>query len=195
MTVKHAKTQARRAEILKIARQVFAEKGFEAATISEIVSRAGIAQGTFYLYFPSKISVVVTLAEEMQTSIEQALRASYAEFSSLDTMIEKSVESAFRITGEYRDILAIVHSGIRWLEVEEARSHIFTPYHELIASAISRAQEAGIVSQTVDPKVTAVFIVGLIYYAADQCYVYHSATPPEVYIAEAARFIRQALRV
>lgn len=195
MTVKHAKTQARRAEILKIARQVFAEKGFEAATISEIVSRAGIAQGTFYLYFPSKISVVVTLAEEMQTSIEQALRASYAEFSSLDTMIEKSVESAFRITGEYRDILAIVHSGIRWLEVEEARSHIFTPYHELIAEAIRRAQEAGIVSQTVDPKVTAVFIVGLIYYAADQCYVYHSATPPKVYIAEAARFIRQALRV
>ena len=194
MALKHPKTIARRAELLKIARQVFAEKGFDATTVSEIVSRAGIAQGTFYLYFPSKISVVVTLAEEMQTSIEQALHASYAESVSLDAMIERSVASAFHIFGEYRDILTLVHSGIRWLEDEEARSHIFAPYHTLIAGAIRRAQDTGAVSQDLDPEVTAVFIVGLIYYSADQCYVYHSPTSPEVYIAEAARFIRQALR-
>ncbi|HEU5374487.1 MAG TPA: TetR/AcrR family transcriptional regulator [Ktedonobacteraceae bacterium] len=195
MALKQSKTQARRAEILKIARETFAEKGFEATTISEIVSRAGIAQGTFYLYFPSKISVVVTLAKEMQADIEQALRASYAESTNLDEMIKRSVESAFQIVGQYRDILALVHSGIRWLETEEARSHIFAPYHALIAEAIRRAQDASAVSTTVNPEVTAVFIVGLIYYSADQCYVYHSSIPPEVYIAEAARFIRQALGV
>jgi AcrR family transcriptional regulator len=193
MALKRPKTLARRAELLQIARQVFAEKGFEATTISEIVSRAGIAQGTFYLYFPSKISVVVTLADEMQASIEQALRASYAESASLDAMIERSVESAFHIMGQYRDVLALVHSGIRWLEAEEEHLHIFMPYHTLIAEAIRRAQDAGVVSPTINPDVTAVFIVGLVYYAADQSYVYHSPTPPEVYIAEAARFIHQAL--
>ncbi|MEO6892020.1 MAG: helix-turn-helix domain-containing protein [Ktedonobacteraceae bacterium] len=35
----------RRAELLKVAREVFAEKGFEATTISEIVARAGVAPG------------------------------------------------------------------------------------------------------------------------------------------------------
>lgn len=194
MALKHPKTIARRAELLKIARQVFAEKGFDATTVSEIVSRAGIAQGTFYLYFPSKMSVVVTLADEMQASIEQALRDSYAGSANLDAMIERSVSSAFHIVGEYRDILALVHSGVRWFESEEGRSHIFAPYHTLIAEAIRRAQEAGTVSQDLDAEVTAVFIVGLVYYAADQCYVYHSPIPPEVYIAEAARFILQALR-
>ncbi len=193
MALKHPKTIARRAELLKIARQIFAEKGFDATTVSEIVARAGIAQGTFYLYFPSKISVVVTLADEMQASIEQALRESYAESVSLDAMIERSVASAFRIVGEYRDILALVHSGVRWLESEEGRSHIFAPYHTLIAEAIRRAQEVGTVSQGLNAEVTAVFIVGLVYYAADQCYVYHSPTPADVYITEAARFIRQAL--
>lgn len=195
MALKHPKTQARRAELLKIAREVLAEKGFEATTISEIVSRAGVAQGTFYLYFPSKISLVVTLAQEMQASIEGALRTSYAEAKSLGEMIDRSVESAFRIMGQYRDILALVHSGIRWLEAEEAHEHIFSPYHALIAETIRRAQDVGAISPTINPVVTAVFIVGSIYYAADQCYVYHSTIPPETYIAEAARFIRLALGV
>lgn len=195
MAVKHPKTQARRAELLRIAREVLAEKGFEATTISEIVSRAGVAQGTFYLYFPSKISLIVTLAAEMQASIEQALRVSYVEAKSLGEMIDRSVQSAFTIMGEYRDILALIHSGIRWLEAEEAHAHIFTPYHNLIAETIHRAQDAGAVSRAIDPQVTAVFIVGSIYYSADQCYVYHSSIPPEVYITEASRFIRQALGV
>jgi AcrR family transcriptional regulator len=195
MAVKHPKTLMRRAELLKAARAVLAEKGFEAATIAEIVARAGVAQGTFYLYFPSKISLVLTLAAEMQKSIEQALHRSYAQAHNLGEMIDSSVQAAFEILGRYRDILALVHSGIRWLEAEEAHAHIFTPYHTLIAEAIRCAQQDGAVNPAMNPQVTAVFIVGTIYYAADQCYIYHSPIPPQVYIAEAARFIRQALGV
>ena len=195
MAVKNPKTQARRAELLKVAREILAEKGFEATTISEIVSRAGVAQGTFYLYFPSKISLIVTLAQEMQVQIEQALRASYAEAGDLNEMIERCVSAAFQIMGQYRDVLALIHSGIRWIESEEAHEHIFAPYHALIAEAIRRAQDAQSVSPTINPDVTAVFIVGVVYYSADQCYVYHSSIAPEVYVAEAGRFIRQALGV
>lgn len=195
MTIKHQKTQARRTELLKVAREVLAEKGFEATTISEIVARAGVAQGTFYLYFPSKISLVVTLATEMQENIEQALRISYAEAKNLGEMIDRSVDASFRILGQYRDILTLVHSGIRWMEAQEAHSHIFTPYHALITETIRRAQEINAVSSDIDPHVTAVFIVGAIYYAADQCYVYSSSITPEVYIAQAACFIRQVLGV
>lgn len=195
MAVRHPKTQARRAELLRVAREVLAEKGFDATTISEIVSRAGVAQGTFYLYFPSKISLVVTLALEMQNSIEQALRTTYAEAANLREMIDKSVEAAFLIMYEYRDILTLVHSGIRWLESEEAQVPIFAHYHALIAEAIRQAQERGDISSTINADATAVFIVGTIYYSADQCYVYHSSISPEIYISEAARFIRQALGV
>ena len=178
-----------------MARAVFAEKGFDATTVSEIVARAGVAQGTFYLYFPSKISVVKTLVEELRSKIEQALRTSTAESSNLSEMIERSVEAAFRIMGEYSDVLALTHSGIRWLAAEEASSPVFAPYHALIAETIRSAQAAGAVSSTLHPEVTAVFIVGTIYYAADQCYVYHSPIAPEVYIKEAARFVCKALGI
>ena len=195
MAVKNLKTQARHAELLRVAREVLAEKGFDATTISEIVARAGVAQGTFYLYFPSKISVVKTLVEEMRAKIEQAVHSASAEASHLGEMIERSVEAAFHIMGEYRDVLALTHSGIRWLATEEARSPTFAPYHALIAETLRNAQATGAVSATLNPDVTAVFIVGTIYYAADQCYVYHSSIAPEIYIAEAACFIRKALNL
>ncbi len=195
MALKHPKTQARHAELLRVAREVFAEKGFDATTISEIVARAGVAQGTFYLYFPSKISVIKTLTEDLRVKIEQALRTASAEAKNLSEMIERSVEAAFRIMGEYSDVLAFTHSGIRWLATEEARSPVFAPYHALIAETIRNAQATGAVSSTIQPEVTAVFIVGTIYYAADQCYVYHSSIAPEIYIAEAARFICKALGI
>ena len=51
----------RRAALLDAARQIFAAKGVEAARVSEIVARAGVAQGTFYLYFTSKASLVLAL--------------------------------------------------------------------------------------------------------------------------------------
>src|SRR5205807_37791 len=100
----------RRVELLKIAREIFAEKGFEATTISEIVSRAGVAQGTFYWYFPSKNSLIRTLAEEMQDQIKYALLSFYSRTEDLCVMIEKSVAEAFRIMEQYRDVLTIVRS-------------------------------------------------------------------------------------
>lgn len=40
-------------------------KGRRKTKISDIVKLAGIAQGTFYLYFPSKLSVMPAIAEVM----------------------------------------------------------------------------------------------------------------------------------
>ena len=48
----------RREQILRVATAVFAEQGYHKASISEIIERAGIARGTFYLYFSSKHSVL-----------------------------------------------------------------------------------------------------------------------------------------
>lgn len=193
--MKHPRTQDRREELLRAAREIFAEKGFEAATVSEIVARAGVAQGTFYLYFPSKFSVVKDLTHEMQGRIEQAVRLSSAEAADLGEMIDRSVETSFRILGEYRDVLALPSVSQRWLVGGENNISFFTPYHILIAETICNAQAAGTVSPAIDAQVTAMLIIGMIYYAANQCYVYRSAISAETYIKEAAGFIRRALGI
>jgi AcrR family transcriptional regulator len=47
----------RRQQILHHAREVFARRGYHAAKIDDIVSAAGVARGTFYLYFEDKRSI------------------------------------------------------------------------------------------------------------------------------------------
>lgn len=49
--------EQRRAQILAIATEVFAEKGYHDARIDDIVVRASIARGTFYLYFHDKRAI------------------------------------------------------------------------------------------------------------------------------------------
>lgn len=47
----------RRQQILTLARDVFARRGYHATKIDEIVAAAGIARGTFYLYFEDKRAI------------------------------------------------------------------------------------------------------------------------------------------
>jgi AcrR family transcriptional regulator len=56
--------QANRAAILAAARDVFAEIGYGAATVRDIVRGTDLATGTFYNYFPDKEAVFRALLDE-----------------------------------------------------------------------------------------------------------------------------------
>jgi AcrR family transcriptional regulator len=53
-----------RAELLDAATNVFAERGYQAATVDEIVATAGLSKGTFYWHFESKEGLFAALLEE-----------------------------------------------------------------------------------------------------------------------------------
>ncbi len=55
----------RRQAILNAAMKVFAQRGYAAATIREIAREADIAQGTIYLYFPSKREILLAVYRSM----------------------------------------------------------------------------------------------------------------------------------
>jgi AcrR family transcriptional regulator len=56
--------QANRAAILDAAREVFADIGYGAATVRDVIRRTDLAAGTFYNYFPDKESVFRALIED-----------------------------------------------------------------------------------------------------------------------------------
>jgi AcrR family transcriptional regulator len=58
---RHAETRRR---LLSAARAVFAEKGYENASVAEVVRRAGRAQGSFYLHFANKEAVLQALLND-----------------------------------------------------------------------------------------------------------------------------------
>ena len=72
------KKDAKRTAMMTAAMRVFAEKGYHAATVRDVVGEADVAIGTFYFYFPDKETLFVHLYEEtadfLLQAIEQALR-------------------------------------------------------------------------------------------------------------------------
>lgn len=67
--------EARPAELLAAALDCFVEKGFAATRMDDIARRAGVAKGTFYLYFPSKQAVFEALVRESLLPRVAALEA------------------------------------------------------------------------------------------------------------------------
>ena len=70
---------ANRAAILAAAREVFAEEGYGAASVRDIVRRTDLASGTFYNYFPDKDAIFVALiaeaGEEARRRVREARRS------------------------------------------------------------------------------------------------------------------------
>ncbi len=59
----------RRLQILDAARDVFAKRGYARATVDDIVAEAGVARGTFYLYFDDKRDAFVELVQRFASQI------------------------------------------------------------------------------------------------------------------------------
>lgn len=55
--------KARRDGLVSAAAQVFSERGVANTSVSDIVKAAGVAQGTFYLYFDSKDEIILAVVE------------------------------------------------------------------------------------------------------------------------------------
>ena len=67
--------EARRAELVSAAAAVFAQRGVANTAVSDIVKAAGVAQGTFYLYFDSKDDAVLAVVERMADAIIESMAA------------------------------------------------------------------------------------------------------------------------
>src|SRR5215472_3897138 len=63
----------RRQQILAHARDVFAKRGYHAAKIDDIVAAAGVARGTFYLYFEDKRAIFEEIVDRTIARVGMAI--------------------------------------------------------------------------------------------------------------------------
>ena len=72
------KSEETSAQIVNAALNSFREQGFEAATMSDIAEKAGVATGAAYYYFPSKDAIVMDFyrrsCDEMQPKMRRPSR-------------------------------------------------------------------------------------------------------------------------
>jgi AcrR family transcriptional regulator len=92
---KRARGKQRVAELLAAAADVFAEKGFEAATMTEIAAGAGAPIGSLYQFFPTKEALADTLVQNYAGMIAEDLEALELQAPGID--IADLVESLFKL--------------------------------------------------------------------------------------------------
>ena len=66
--------QARRAQVLRHAKRIFARKGYHRTNVADIIARARIARGTFYLYFQNKKDLFEELLEQVVRELARRIQ-------------------------------------------------------------------------------------------------------------------------
>jgi len=70
---KAAERQARRRRIQRVARKLFADRGFQRTTIEDVARRASLSVGAIYLYFRSKEELYVSLLQDNLLTLHKEL--------------------------------------------------------------------------------------------------------------------------
>src|SRR5207237_5701427 len=93
--------EARPAEIVAAALEVFVERGFAAARLADVARRAGVTKGTVYLYFDSKEALFKAVVREtIVPVIAQGEALAQAFTGSARELVERLVREYWRLVGE-----------------------------------------------------------------------------------------------
>jgi AcrR family transcriptional regulator len=91
------KKDAKRTAMMQAAVRVFAEKGYYAATVRDIVDASNVAIGTFYFYFPDKETLFIYLYEETADFLLQTIQQALATRATLPHQVTAAVRAYVNI--------------------------------------------------------------------------------------------------
>ncbi|AXH98347.1 TetR/AcrR family transcriptional regulator [Sporosarcina sp. PTS2304] len=182
--------------IINSAIEVFQEQGIEKTKISDIVKRAGIAQGTFYLYFPSKLSLMPAIAEVMVMKTMEIVIRTVDDQAPYPKQFEQMVDAIYEVNKEYYEILAVIYSGLASTEHIKEWESVYAPFYQWVSEKLEAAKNEGAVRQSIKPERTAKIIIGLIESTAEQVFLYahHDESEADRQKEEVLDFLTHALQ-
>lgn len=116
---------ANRQAILVAARRVFAQLGYEAATVRDIIRGTDLASGTFYNYFRSKEEVFEALADDGARRFRPILRAARESARSFEDYLGGAFRAYFHFIAE--------DNSLEGRPIDERRPHVRTDTPEMMA--------------------------------------------------------------
>lgn len=134
----------RRADILQAAEQVFAEKGYHAASIEEIAHTAEYASGTVYLYFKDKEALYIELFEDKIRAMSLALQTEAARGKDPLDALQKLIRARMDYFEQNRQFFSIyAREGMNVFAKRDGRwSKVAALYEEFLAM-VARLIQSG----------------------------------------------------
>lgn len=153
-----ARGELTRRRILEAAEHVFAKVGYTEASVSRITERAGVGQGTFYLYFDSKLDVFDELVEDLNQRVRQAMSEGTRGASNRLEAERAGFAAFFRFTAEHPALYRVVREA-EFVSPDALRLH-YTRIVEGYIDGLSQARDDGEIGD-IDPTVAAWALMGI----------------------------------
>lgn len=187
-----AKGRATRQTILAAAEEVFGELSYDRASISEITRRAGVAQGTFYLYFPDKRSAFVELVHQLNHDLRLAIRQSIADLDDRLDMERVGLETFFEYVVRHKSLYRIVRES-QFVDPATYQWHYMTLARGYIAG-LEAAQRRGQITSDISSETMAWVLMGISEFAGGRWVLWEQRPPPPDVFDDIMRFITRAIR-
>jgi len=161
-----AEPEERRQALLAAARDVFVRRGYHAATVDDITRAAGVAKGTFYLYFSEKREVFYALVRGFfQLILDIGRSVSKDPTGPADFVLraERAAHELMRVFVENREMARLAHRESMGLdaELEKMVASFYRDVAALEADNIRHGIALGVFRE-VDPLVTAYAHIGMV---------------------------------
>src|SRR5436190_9676863 len=151
--------------------QVFAEKSFVEARISDIAERAGMSYGAFYHYFDSKDQLfreVATTAVERLGGLVQSLLGDQASSAPLTERLRTALRNHFETYSAEVQVLAEIERVARNDEqVNAIRLEHYQQYYDEMAASIRELQRRGMADPALDPAIISAALGALVWRFAE----------------------------
>lgn len=179
-----------RQRLLSAAEQEFGKKGFHTASVSSITRRAGVAQGTFYIYYDSKEEILRELVRFMSRKLRHTLTQATRDITDRLEVERVGLLTFLRFAIEDKNLYRVV------LESQFIDESIYREYYEHLAKVytvrLERAQQAGQI-QSSSAYGQAWALMGIASFLGLRYSVWEGAMPPDEIINTALDFIRGGL--
>src|SRR5690625_2519250 len=187
----------KREAIIDSSIHLFKTNGIENTKISDIVKDAQIAQGTFYLYFSSKLSLMPAIAEVMVEIMMKRIKNEVQTGQTIEVQLTKIVESIYSVTEEYSELMAMIYSGLASTEHLKEWETVYAPVYEWISNLLEDAKTNKKIRQSIEPHRTAKLIIGLVESTAEQVHLYDYKDKHEIENQQTAvtQFLLDALGI
>jgi AcrR family transcriptional regulator len=147
-----------RQKLVEAAERVFGEKGFERAGIADITREAGVALGTFYVYFTDKKALLVEVVDALADRLKGDLAAATAGLEDRVEIERAGFQAFFEFVTKHR----LLYRVVRQAEfVDEA---CFQRYYRGFAVPYARALETAQGKgqlRRIDPETLAYCLMGI----------------------------------
>ena len=152
------KAAQRREQLISVATQLFAERGYEATTTAAIAEAAGVTEPILYRHFASKQELFVAIVREMSG-------LTLRHWNELVAGTDDAAEAIRRIARQFpahvaklADAYHVIHGALstsRDKQVLKVMHEHYAQIEEFFVELITRGQKAGLVRKDMDPRIPA----------------------------------------